>query len=49
MPGDVVALRTPGGAGHGRAPERALEAIEADVKDGYVSAAAVERDFDHRS
>jgi N-methylhydantoinase B len=49
MPGDVVALRTPGGAGHGRAPERALEAIEADLKDGYVSAAAAERDFDHHS
>ena len=49
MPGDVVALRTPGGAGHGKAPERALEAIEADLKNGYITAAAAERDFDHRS
>jgi N-methylhydantoinase B len=49
MPGDVVALRTPGGAGHGKAPERALEAIEADLENGYISAAAAERDFDHRS
>ena len=49
MPGDVVALRTPGGAGHGRAPERTREAIEADLKNGYISAAAAERDFDHRS
>jgi N-methylhydantoinase B len=49
MPGDVVALRTPGGAGHGKAAERALEAIEADLENGYISAAAAERDFDHRS
>jgi N-methylhydantoinase B/oxoprolinase/acetone carboxylase alpha subunit len=49
MPGDVVALRTPGGAGHGKAQERALDAIEADIKNGYISAGAAERDFDHHS
>jgi N-methylhydantoinase B len=49
MPGDVVALRTPGGAGHGRASERWREAIASDLKNGYISAAAAERDFDHRS
>lgn len=49
MPGDVVTLRTPGGAGHGRASERAPEAIEADLNDGYISAAAAERENGHRS
>jgi N-methylhydantoinase B/oxoprolinase/acetone carboxylase alpha subunit len=49
MPGDFVALRTPGGAGHGEASERTREAIEADLRNGYVSAAAAERDFDRRS
>jgi N-methylhydantoinase B len=49
LPGDTVALRTPGGAGHGPAAERTREAIESDLKNGYISAAAAERDFGHRS
>ena len=36
-PGDVVRLKTPGGAGHGLPGERPAAAIEADRRDGYVS------------
>ena len=36
-PGDIVRLRTPGGAGHGLPAERAPEAAEADARDGYTS------------
>ena len=49
LPGDIVALRTPGGAGHGPAAERTREAIGSDLKNGYISAAAAARDFGHRS
>ncbi len=45
MPGQVVRLQTPGGAGHGDPAERAASAIEVDLRDGRVSAAAAERDY----
>lgn len=35
--GDVVCLRTPGGAGHGPATERPIEAIEEDIVSGYIT------------
>jgi N-methylhydantoinase B/oxoprolinase/acetone carboxylase alpha subunit len=35
--GDVVCLRTPGGAGHGDSSKRPRTAIETDLRDGYVS------------
>jgi N-methylhydantoinase B len=44
LPGNVVRLQTPGGAGHGNPADRANGAIEADLRDGYVSAEAAERD-----
>ena len=45
MPGHVVRLQTPGGAGHGNPADRANAAIEADLRDGYISAEAAERDY----
>lgn len=36
-PGDIVRLRTPGGAGHGDPAERDVAAIEADLRDGYIT------------
>jgi N-methylhydantoinase B len=36
-PGDVLRLRTPGGAGHGALGDRDAAAIEADLRDGYIS------------
>jgi N-methylhydantoinase B/oxoprolinase/acetone carboxylase alpha subunit len=50
----VVALAAPeieidatiaGGAGFGPPGARALEAISADIEDGYITAAAAERDY----
>jgi N-methylhydantoinase B len=49
MPGQIVRLQTPGGAGHGDPAERAATAIEADLRDGRISAAAAERDYGRRS
>ena len=42
-PGDIVRLRTPGGAGHGAPADRDAAAIEADLRDGYITHG------DHRS
>ncbi|MSO77670.1 MAG: hydantoinase B/oxoprolinase family protein [Alphaproteobacteria bacterium] len=38
--GDVVRLKTPGGAGHSPPAERPKAAIEADLRDGYVTKSA---------
>lgn len=35
--GDVVCLRTPGGAGYGRPEERPIEAIKRDLDTGYLT------------
>ncbi len=40
--GDRVRLETPGGGGYGDPRERPLEAIAADLRQGYVTAAAAE-------
>jgi N-methylhydantoinase B len=48
-PGQVVRLQTPGGAGHGDPAERAATSIEADLRDGRISAAAADRDYGRRS
>ena len=37
LPGDIVRLRTPGGAGHGAPAARDAAAIEADLRDGYIT------------
>ena len=42
-PGDIVRLRTPGGGGHGAPADRDAAAIEADLRDGYIT------HRDHRS
>jgi N-methylhydantoinase B len=44
-PGAVVELRTGGGGGFGDPLERDPERVRADVRDGYVSLAAAERDY----
>jgi N-methylhydantoinase B len=36
-PGDIVQIRTPGGAGHGAPTDRDAAAIEADLRDGYIT------------
>ena len=45
MPGDLLTVETGGGGGYGPPAERALEAIQKDVDDGYVSAASAMRDY----
>jgi N-methylhydantoinase B len=44
-PGQRVLLALPGGAGYGDPLQRPVEAVLADVIDGYVSLAAAERDY----
>jgi N-methylhydantoinase B/oxoprolinase/acetone carboxylase alpha subunit len=41
MPGDLVRLKTPGGAGHGDPMLRTEAEVTADLTDGYVTAAPV--------
>jgi N-methylhydantoinase B len=43
--GDVFRLDTPGGGGHGSAVAREPERVLADVREGYVSPQAAERDY----
>ena len=43
-PGDVVSLRTPGGAGHGPHSDRSEAAIEADLWDDYVTSRVYQTD-----
>jgi N-methylhydantoinase B len=35
--GDIVRLKTPGGAGHGSPKNRAPTAVESDLRDGYIT------------
>jgi N-methylhydantoinase B len=44
-PGSVITMRTPGSGGFGPAAERDRAAVGRDLRDGYVSAAAAERDY----
>ena len=48
-PGDVVRLKTPGGAGHGRPVDRSGAAIDADLRDGYITPEAREREYGRHS
>jgi N-methylhydantoinase B len=41
VPGDLVRLKTPGGAGHGDPVLRTEAEVTADLTDGYVTAAPV--------
>src|SRR3984893_2592786 len=43
--GDIFCLDTPGGGGYGDALSRPAERVLADVREGYVSAEAAERDY----
>ena len=43
--GDVFRLDTPGGGGYGDPLEREPERVLADVREGYITAAAAERDY----
>jgi len=43
--GQGVCLQTPGGGGYGLAWQRDPEAVQDDVRQGYVSAVAAERDY----
>jgi N-methylhydantoinase B len=44
-PGDIVIIETGGGGGYGDPRERDVAAIERDVRRGYVTAAAAQRDY----
>jgi N-methylhydantoinase B len=43
--GDVVSHRTGGGGGYGPASDREYDLVERDVREGYVSRQAAERDY----
>ena len=43
--GDVVCLRTPGGAGYGPADQRATEAVQADIEAGYLDTSTATKLF----
>ncbi|RKQ92840.1 N-methylhydantoinase B [Solirubrobacter pauli] len=45
--GAVVELRTGGGGGYGLARERSIEAVQADLREGYVTEACARRDYPH--
>jgi N-methylhydantoinase B len=45
LQGDLFRLDTPGGGGYGDPMEREPERVLADVREGYVSPAAAERDY----
>lgn len=47
--GDELYYRTPGGAGFGPPSERDPALIAEDVREGYISAAAAERDYGFKS
>jgi N-methylhydantoinase B len=44
-PGDVLRFCHPGGGGYGSPYERPLEAVESDVKNGYVSVEAARKEY----
>jgi N-methylhydantoinase B len=44
-PGDVVVLETGGGGGWGDPRERSTELIKRDLRRGYITAEAAERDY----
>jgi len=44
-PGDVVTMDAAGGGGYGDPLERDLERVETDVREGYVSLEAAEKDY----
>lgn len=45
QPGDELTVRLAGGAGYGNPGRRDPEALRQDIEDGYVSAAAAQRDY----
>jgi N-methylhydantoinase B len=45
LAGSIIDMRTPGSGGFGAPAERDRAAIGRDLVDGYVSAAAAERDY----
>jgi len=44
-PGDLVTIDAAGGGGYGDPLERDVERVEADVREGYVSLEAAEKDY----
>jgi N-methylhydantoinase B len=44
-PGARLVVHTPGGGGYGAAPEREAELVARDLRDGYITAEAAERDY----
>lgn len=45
LPGDVLVLEIPGGAGYGDPSERAVADIRHDIQEGYISGAAALADY----
>jgi N-methylhydantoinase B/oxoprolinase/acetone carboxylase alpha subunit len=46
LPGDVFSVRSSGGAGYGDPRERDPEALQRDVRDGYVSPGAARAEYE---
>lgn len=44
-PGEVLVLELPGGGGFGAPSERSIEALRGDLREGYVTGEAMERDY----
>jgi len=44
-PGDEIVVETGGGGGYGPPSERSRELIERDLRRGYISVEAAERDY----
>ena len=44
-PGDMIIVETGGGGGYGPPSERPRELVERDLRRGYVSVEAAERDY----
>ena len=45
MNGDIVEFQSAGGGGYGDPMQRATEAVEADVRNGYVSIEKAREDY----
>ena len=48
-PGDKIIIETPGGGGFGKSAERDPASIQKDIDNGYISAAAAEKEYGYKA